>query len=121
MAKSGKKGPELERYRGDTTPHVFTVQDSDGVAVDVSTWTNFVMTINSELDPSDTTNQLVTFTGSFQTDGTDGKVEFTPADTAAADQVPGNYFYDAQALDGSARVVTLAKNKYTFHQDIGKA
>lgn len=116
---SSKKGPELERFRGDTKAHVFTVTDSDGIAVDISSWTNFLLTVNSDFDPANTDNELLQMTGAFQTDGTDGKVEFSPS-LGDSDQTPGSYWYDVQGTDASSKIVTLAKNKYTFHQDIGK-
>ena len=117
MANKGLKGPKLERYRGDTKAHVFTVVDGDGVVVDITSWT-FLFTVDSSLNPANADTQLFQVTGSI-TDAAAGKVEFVPS-AVQADQDPGSYYYDVEATDAASRLDTLAKNKYTFHQDITK-
>jgi len=118
MSASSKKGPELERYRGDSKAHVFTVTDSDGVAVDITSWT-FKMTVDTLFDPpAGGATVLFTVVGSI-TNAAGGEFEIAPT-AVQTDQAPDSYFYDVEAVDAASRIDTLAKNKYTIFQDISK-
>jgi hypothetical protein len=106
----------IERKRGDTKRLTFTVKDAAGAVVDISAWTSFLLTIDPAKNPTDNSNNLGQLTGSFTTDGTDGKVYFVPTGTIA----DGNYFYDAQALDSAGEKCTFVEGKYKLTQDITK-
>ena len=108
----------IEKKRGDTKRHTFTVYKSDGVtAEDVSTWSGFLLTIDPEKRPVSAVNNLSQLIGQLTTDGLDGKISFVP--TGSIDI--GGYYYDAQALDGNSEKTTFAEGKYKITQDITKA
>lgn len=108
---------DLSRKRGDTKRHVFTITSTaTNQAIDISNWTSFVLAVNSEKAPIDITTEIGKMTGSFVTDGTDGKIYFQPPGTWAS----GNYFYDAQAVDANGEKCTFVQGKYTIVQDIAK-
>ena len=103
--------------RGDSSAKGFTVQDSNEVAIDITGFT-FKLTINSEKDPTDTTNQQFTITGAI-TDATAGKVAFSPT-TTDTDITPDTYFYDIEQTDDGGAVSTLIIGKCLIVQDITK-
>jgi len=105
----------IERKRGDTRRIVFRVKDDSGVVIDISTWTNFLLTVDPAPNPTDDTSKVLQINGVI-VDGAAGRVGFTP-DGLASD---GVYFYDAQALDANTEKVTFAEGQYTLTQDITK-
>lgn len=104
--------------RGDADPKAFTLKDSAGVPIDVSTWT-FNMAVNTDRDPSDVTNEIFEVGHTFVTDGTDGQIQFTPPpgslDAVAA---PSKAFYDVNRLTPSKK--TLVKGIVEFVMDVDK-
>ena len=106
---------DIERKRGDTRRLVFVIK-SGGVAVDISGWTLFKLTVDPSKAPADDTTKLEQMTGAITSGGTDGRVHFIPAGSIAA----GKFFYDCQATDGNGEKVTFAEGKYTVTQDITK-
>lgn len=106
--------------RGDFDPKVFTLTDSSGSALDISTST-FILSVDSRKDPDDVTTQQFTIMGTFVTDGTDGKIQFEPADTNETDIPPGKYFYDIQETLVGGQKRTLIKGVCRIIQDITKA
>ncbi len=107
----------IEKKRGDTKRHTFTVYKPDGVTVqDISPWTDFLLTVDPEKRPADATNNLGQIVGFLSTDGLDGKISFIPSGTIGV----GRYFYDAQAIDGDLEKTTIAEGKYKITQDITK-
>ena len=109
--------------RGDTDAKVFTVTDdaSPAVAIDVSTWT-FTLTVNTVKDPDPAPPlgvEQFTIVGVFVTDGTDGKVSFTPA-PGDTDIAPAKYFYDIERQISAAAIKTLVKGVAKIIQDISK-
>ncbi len=104
--------------RGDTDPKTFTINDGAGSAVDISTWT-LRMAVNTDINPVDTSTEVFDVLGVFLTDGTDGKIVFTPP-AASLDNVaaPGVAYYDISRIDPSKK--TLVKGLVEFVQDIGK-
>jgi glycine cleavage system H lipoate-binding protein len=107
----------IERYRGDTIPDQFTIKDSAGVAVNITGY-SFLLTVNSEKSPTDTTNQLYELTGII-TDALNGKVEFAPS-AVQADQTPAGYFFNVQMTDAASAITTIVVGKYKYIQDITK-
>lgn len=105
--------------RGDDDPKVFTIKDSAGVVVDISGWT-LALAVNPELDPADDAAEVFRVSGSFVTDGTDGKISFTPpANSLDNITAPDTAFYDVNRLTPSKK--TLLKAKVLFLMDIDKA
>lgn len=104
--------------RGDNDPKTFTIKDALGVVVDISAQT-FSMAVNTDKDPADATNEIFNVAGVFVTDGTDGKISFTPpALSLDAVAAPGVAFYDINRITPSKK--TLAKGKVVFIMDIDK-
>ena len=48
--------------RGDNDPRTFTIRDSAGVVIDISTWT-LSMAVNVDKDPLNTTNEIFSVAG----------------------------------------------------------
>ena len=107
---------DIEIKRNDTRRHVFFLKIND-VAVDISTWTDFVLTVNSEKKPVDNTNEIGSIVGAFTASGVDGGVFFTPP----GDWAIGKYFYDIQAIDTNGERFTILDGKYAIKQDITKS
>ena len=104
--------------RGDNDPRVFTIRDSSGAAVDISTWT-LSMAVNTEKDPTTTTNEIFSVAGVFVTDGTDGQISFTPPANSLDNVTAGQKaFYDINRLTPSIK--TLVKGSVTFIMDVDK-
>lgn len=103
--------------RGDSDPKGFIIQDSSGVAVDITGF-SFKLTVNSEKTPTDQVNEQFSITG-ILTDSINGKVSFAPTAVNTA-ITPGTYFYDIQQTDGSGAISTLLIGKVLIVQDITK-
>ncbi len=101
--------------RGDSDAKGFIIQDSDGVAIDITGFT-FRLTVNTEKDPAPGT-ELFTVTGVL-TDATNGKVGFAPT-AVDTDQTPGTYFYDIEQT-AAGLISTVIKGKVQIIQDISK-
>ena len=108
---------DITRYRGDTAADEITVQDSAGVAVDITSFT-FLLTVSSLENPPDNTSEMYSVAGAILVAAA-GTVEFVPSGVQA-DQKPADYYYDIQMIDAAARIKTIAKGKYTYIQDITK-
>ena len=117
--QTGTEAFNLCWARGDDDPKTFTIKDSTGAVVDISTQT-FSMAVNTDKDPATTTNEIFRVAGVFVTDGTDGQISFTPVATSLdAVTAPGSAFYDIQRITPSKK--TLVKGKVLFIMDIDKA
>lgn len=103
--------------RGDSDAKGFTVQDSDGVAVDVTGF-SFKLTVNSEKAPSDQVNEQFSIVGVL-VDAVNGRISFAPT-TANTDITPGTYFYDIEQTDAGGNISTLIVGKALIIQDITK-
>ena len=108
--------------RGDNDPRTFTIRDSEGVVIDISTWT-LSMAVNLDKDPADTVNEIFVVAGVLVDEGSGagvtGKVSFTPpANSLDAVSAPGQAFYDVNRITPSIK--TLVKGKVTFIMDVDK-
>tara|TARA_R110000772_G_scaffold30806_10_gene76521 strand:+ start:8820 stop:9185 length:366 start_codon:yes stop_codon:yes gene_type:complete len=104
--------------RGDDDPKTFTISDASGV-VDISGWT-LALAVNTDLNPDNITNEIFRVVGTFVTDGTDGKILFTPPATSLdAVTAPGQAYYDINRTAPSKK--TIIKGKVVFAMDIDKA
>jgi len=117
MATKTPTRVNITRKRGDTKAIVFIVKDATTkIAVDISLWTNFLLTVDPSKAPTDALANIFQATGAFVTDGTDGKVKFFPPGTSAI----GNFFFDAQAENNDTKKETIAEGSYKITQDITK-
>ncbi len=103
--------------RGDSNAKGFIRQDSAGAALDVTGF-SFKLTVNSEKDPADTSNQQFTIIGAL-VDAVNGQISFAPT-TGDTDIAPGTYFYDIEQTDAGGGVATLIIAKCVIVQDITK-
>lgn len=107
----------LRRKRGDTFPWTMTfTNESNGAPVDL-TGTTVQITLNTQPDPTDITNQIWQINGVLSGTPTDGVVTFTL--TAAQADHLGVYFYDVQRVIGLDKK-TLVEGSFEFTQDINK-
>jgi hypothetical protein len=105
----------ITTYRGDTTPVQRTIKIG-GVATDITGW-SFVLTVNWEANPTDTTNQIGTVAGTI-TDAPGGEVEFEPTEDMTA--TVGTFYYDIQITDANGKISTK-RGQWVVLQDITKA
>ncbi len=104
--------------RGDNDPVTFTIKDSTGAVIDISSWT-LSMAVNTDKDPTDTVNEIFSVAGAFVTDGTDGKISFTPPANSLDTVTTGQRaFYDVNRLTPSIK--TLVKGSVQFIMDVDK-
>lgn len=114
----------IARKRGDTAPDKITVLDPEaatpGTPLDVTGFA-FKLTVNTEQDPDPGPpigTELVSINGTL-IDPVNGVVEF-PWSTGEADQEPEEYFYDIEQTDVAGKILTIAKERYIFQQDVTK-
>jgi len=103
--------------RGDSDAKGFIIQDSAGVAVDISGF-SFKLTVSIDRDPPDQVNEQFTIVGVIGV-AADGTVSFAPT-TADTDIAPGIYFYDIEQTDVSSAIKTVIKGRVKIIQDITK-
>jgi len=106
---------DITRKRGDTYADVINIS-SAGSPLDVTGYT-FLLTVDTQKAPSDTSTQVYQLTGTIL-DAVNGQVEFAPS-AVQADQV-GGFYYDVQMTDGAGRKRTVLAGKYKYVQDITK-
>ena len=107
----------LEYGRGDSFGSEFTLTQKDKTPIDITGF-SFRMTVNSDLDPTDTLDELFTVVGII-TDPTGGKVEFSPT-AVDTDLDPETYFYDIEMTDVASKIRTVIKASFVITQDISK-
>ncbi len=117
-------GDCIARKRGDTAPDKIFVTDpeNNGAPLDVTGF-SFRLTVNTEQDPDPVGPPIVgvevaSINGTI-TDPVGGEVEF-PWLPGEADQVAEDYFYDIEQTDTTGRILTIAKERYQFQQDVSK-
>jgi hypothetical protein len=111
---------DIEMTRGDSYPLTLTVKSkSTGLPIDLTGYA-FLLTVNSEKDPTDITHQIFQVIGIVDIDqvANKGKVAFTP--TSANTVTVGKFYYDIQWTVGSIIRSWNEKKKFTIKQDITK-
>ncbi len=107
----------ITRKRGDTYPDVFKLWDKETrLPLPIPGWT-FTLTVDPLENPADALGNLFSLTGVI-IDEAGGEVGFAPS-ALQANHV-GTYYYDVQGTDPLGKVRTIAKDTYTFVQDITK-
>jgi len=100
---------------GDASAPIFTVQDQNGKAIDLSAVVDIVWSLLRSADATAAVLQKKKSLGqvAFVNTGVDGQfqVTITVADTAP---LAGNYFYKAQTIDGAGNVSTVAVGTVYF-------
>ncbi|MFM7009124.1 MAG: hypothetical protein ACKO0Z_07280 [Betaproteobacteria bacterium] len=109
--------PLITRYRGDTTPDKWIIEDENGNLRDL-TGCSAVLTVNRLKNPPSSATQVFQIVATV-TAPTTGVVQFYPT-SIEADQAPGKYYYDVQLTDADGLVSTIEKGVYRFLQDISK-
>jgi len=103
--------------RGDSDAKGFVIQDSDGVAIDITGF-SFKLTVSLDKDPTDQVNEQFSIVGVIGV-AASGTVSFAPT-TANTNITAGIYFYDIEQTDGSGRIKTVIKGRVKIIQDITK-
>lgn len=99
-------GRRVTVYVGDTRTLTFTIKDKDGTAVNISTWTvRFRCNTNSDIGSA--SNKIFEKSGTFVTDGTDGKVNLTltPTELPATAEGEDRHLYIINIASSLQKVV----------------
>lgn len=117
---SNLTGPQIKYYCNDDKAVILTLKDkSSKDAIDL-TGKTVKVTVNSEENPTDTTNQLFSLAATILS-ATGGRISVAPSKAQSA-QTPGTYYYDVQITTTATSVVdTAGKGEWVFIQDITKA
>lgn len=106
-------------YRGDTAPIPFTLTQADGVTAQDITGFTFTFTMNTERNPTNTDNEVVSIAGTI-TSASDGEFEFRPSNSPLdMDLTPALYYCDVQYLDAASKRHTR-KGTIRIVQDVTK-
>ena len=106
----------IERYRGDTSSDKMIITGPTGLPVNL-TGSTILFTLCSVRNPVDNSTDIYQLAG-VVTNPLSGIVEFTPS--AAQTNRIGIFYYDVQLTDSNGVIHTVAKDSYTFIQDITK-
>jgi hypothetical protein len=108
----------INRVRGDTVPESFTMKlyDAQDSLIDITTLTTMTLTVNSDSEPPDATNELLQLSGTVVS-APDSLIEFS----GAWDTLPvGELYYDVQVSLSSGKLWTPFRGILTVSQDINK-
>jgi len=111
----GRLNQDIYVVRGDTKTQRITVKDSAGSAIDVTGY-SAKLSVNTQDEPTDETNQLFEITGVLTTPAS-GIIDF-PLSAANAKQVPDEYYYDIQIVTDAGVVCTVAAGRWVVGSDI---
>jgi len=107
----------IRRVRGDTKKILVKLSVGQDVTtpVDITSWTNFYLTVDPSKAPVNEFNNVEQMIGVIE-DATEGVVSFSPSPDTPA----GSYYFDIQATDEDGGISTLVMGKYDLIQDITK-
>ncbi len=100
-------GQDIVLHVADDVKLTFTIKDGDGIFIDISGFT-IKFRLNSDADTGNSDNKIFEVTGSFTSDGTDGKVDITLTSTELPATAEGydRHFYIIDTSGGVQRVLT---------------
>lgn len=113
---SAEINQDFVTYQGDDVSPIFTVRDSSGNPIDISTVQNIIWSARRNLDTTVALSKSKTGGSiSFVTDGTDGQfeVDIATADTALLD---GYYLHTATIVDSASNTTTVAVGRMQVGQ-----
>jgi hypothetical protein len=113
----GHETKPIFRTRGDTYRLRVTLS-SGGTALNLTDCT-ILLTVSSEAEPTDSTNQLFQIAGSIYGAATNGIVDFE-MNESDADNL-GRFFYDIEVTDSAGQTRTVLSGEFIFEQDITKS
>lgn len=102
--------------KGDTFELIITITDSEGAALDLSTYADFEMDIRPT--DEDTGTPILTFINSDFTATAQGILTATKSFTDMAAVESGTFVYDLQATDGSSVRTTWFYGLFTIIDDV---
>lgn len=109
---------KINFFRGDSYPIEVTIWEDRSTSTPLNlSGSTLYLTVNSEKNPDDTSNQLFSVSGVI-TDASNGKVEFQPT-SGNTNQTPGEYWYDISLVNENSNR-TIVKNIFYISQDISK-
>lgn len=117
ITKVASSPHEIEYGYGDDFQTSLTITSEGRVPVDITGY-SFVLTVDSNEDPDDSSTNIFSVTGSIL-DAANGVVGFSPTSTNTSIS-PKSYFYDVKMTDDSGRKRTLIKGKFVITQGITK-
>ncbi len=98
----------IQRIKGDTRRRIFHILSKTSPSgVDITSWTNFELLIDTLEFPPDNTTVVETIAG-IVVDATTGRVGFTFSGTLPQ----GNYFYKARAVDDNSEITTFVRGNF---------
>jgi len=108
----------ITRFRGDTHPLTFALTDNatPAVAIDITGFT-FLLTVDTLEEPGDALTNVFSIAGVIDS-GVGGTFKFTL--TAPQADNLGEFFYDIELTDTASAIRTIAKDAWTWEQDITK-
>lgn len=108
---------ELLEMRGDTIEKELTFTDSNGTAIDITTWL-VTFTVKDNIDDTDA-DAIVQkkYIGGLHSDPTNGKTKITLTASETYSLV-GSYQYDVQLVKPDGTVKTIMKDKIKFSKDV---
>ena len=102
-------------YRGDDLSFKFNFADTDGVAIDITSWLIF-FTLKLNKDDSDS-EAIYQYTAEAPSGSSDGTIIINiPGENL--NTLVGPYFYDFQYVDASGNIRTITSGTITFNKDI---
>lgn len=119
-------GPNLCYARGDLGPITIRFKDSSTSSgnYNFTGFTSIELTIDTLENPTDALTNVMTMTGTFDSDRESGLAAFNPPDQPTSDALTPatGLFYDVQAINASAERITLLKGgDFEIIQDINKS
>ena len=104
-------------YRGDSFNLYLTIEDADGVAIDISGWSFFLTLKKCRGSETDDSNAAASSTTTSHLDAVNGKslVSLTPSQT---NNLLGLYQFDVQQKTDTGDIRTILSGSVTFLADV---
>ena len=110
---------DIDWFRGDSYPLTLTIKNKKTKEVIDITGYSFILTVDSEKDPVNTSTKIFSVVGVLSDTPINGVVTFTPS-ALATNFINNMYYFDIQMTDASGNIRTIAKYKWKQSQDITK-